>query len=196
MTRIRLHPTALLLLFLPCLGILNGWQTAILWSSAALHETGHLLAFQICNCPVESLTILPFGLCAIPDESRSLSYKDEVFCAAAGPVFNLVLAALLLALPLSPQWVAARYALYCNVSLFAINSLPVLPLDGGRVLFFSLLTRNDPASGERICKTVALILLILLFFPSCFALIHEKNPSLLLIWFYLAWNTRIRRGSI
>lgn len=196
MTRFYIHPTAFLLPAIPFFGILTWWQTLLLWSSAALHETGHLLALRICRCPVESITLLPFGLCAIPAENRTISPKDEIFCAASGPAVNLLLSALLLALPLSPQWEAARYALYCNLALFAVNTLPILPLDGGRVLFFSILLRKDPAVSESVCKTVAIILLALLLIPAAFSFWNDRNPSFPLIWTYLTWNTWIRRGSI
>ncbi len=196
MRRIKIHPTILLTALFPCLGVLTWGQTGLLWLSALLHEAGHILAYKICETEMERIELLPFGICAIPKDSMKLTPGNEVFCAAAGPVLNLLLAMLLLAFPFSPENETVRYLLYCNVSLFLINILPILPLDGGRILYYAFATGHGAEVCERICYRCALILLILLLFPVCATLFVEKNPSLAMIWGYLTGYTVLRRGSI
>ena len=145
---------------------------------------------------MEQITLLPFGICAEPRNPISISQKNEIFCAAAGPILNLFLTVLLLALPIPSEIEAVRYLLYCNGALFLINILPVLPLDGGRILYYALGQKHDIEICETVCRRVGWITLILLLYPVCASLFADKNPSLAMIWGYLAVYSLLRRGSI
>lgn len=196
MKTIKLHPTLLLAAVFPCLGLLSWGQTVFLWASAALHETGHIVAYRLCKTNMERITILPFGICAVPENPLKLSPKNEVFCAASGPMINLLVSVLLLSLPISAENETVLYLLYCNGALFCINILPILPLDGGRMVYFSLATKYDAGICEIVCRRIGWIVLILLLYPVVAALWLNHNPSLLMIWGYLAGYTWVRRGSI
>ncbi len=196
MTRIRIHPTVFLAALFPCLGILTWAQTGLLWGCAILHEVGHVAAYRICGTKMESITLLPFGICAVPKNPLQITPANEVFCAGAGPAVNLLITALLLALPFPAKSETVRYLLYCNGALLLINLLPVLPLDGGRILYYALGRNYDAEVCEKVCYRCALIVLALLLFPVCMTLFTEKNPSLAMIWGYLAAYTVLRRGSI
>ena len=196
MKQLKFHPSVLLAVLFPLLGILSWGQTGLLWLSAALHELAHVGAYRLCGTTMESVQILPFGICAIPKDEYKISPENEVFCAAAGPFVNLLISVLILALPFPAKNETVRYLLYCNGALFLINVLPILPLDGGRILFFSLARKFDGARCEQVCYRCAILFLILLLFPVCAALLGNKNPSLALIWGYLTVYTFLRRGSV
>ena len=195
MTTLKFHPTTLLILLLPCFGILSLREIGILWISAALHEAGHMVAYRICGSGFESIHILPFGLCALPKDPQKVSPNSEIFCAAAGPTVNLLICAVLLALPIGPSE-TVLYLLYCNGALFTINILPILPLDGGRILYFALAQRFDLQICETVCRRSAWILLCLMLYPLCISLFGDKNPSIAMIWGYLVLHNLLRRGSI
>ena len=196
MKRIKIHPTCVLVFFLPVFGIITLHQTLILWWLAILHESAHIFSYRLCGCGIKSVTVLPFGLCSIPKNTLSVSPKNEIFCAAAGPIVNLFLALVILALPLPPESEIARYALYCNLALFTLNLLPILPLDGGRILYYVTSLKYCIPTCETICRRVATILLILMLYPVCATLFVDYNPSLALIWGYLTTYTFFQRGSI
>lgn len=196
MKRIRIHPTCVLVFFLPVFGILSLPQTLILWGLAALHESAHILAYRICGCSTHSVTVLPFGLCAIPQNTLSVSPQNEIFCAATGPVVNLFLALVVLALPIPPGSEIATYALYCNLALFVLNLLPILPLDGGRILYYSVSLKYDAPVCETVCRRVATVLLILMLYPVFASIFTDHNPSLAIVWGYLTVYTLFQRGSI
>ena len=196
MRKIRLHPSLLLAAVFPCLGLLTWGQTALLWASATLHETGHVVAYRICKTRMKQITVLPFGICAVPENPLQTSPKNEVFCAAAGPIINLLVSVVLLALPFSADNETVLYLLYCNSALFCVNMLPILPLDGGRMVYFALAAKYDGGFCETVCRRMGWICLILLLYPVIAALWIDYNPSLAIIWGYLAGYTCLRRGSI
>lgn len=193
---LRFHPSALLTLLIPLLGVLTVGQTVFLWSCAALHELGHIFAYRLCGSGFESVTVLPFGLSAVPKSPLRLSPKNEIFCAAFGPAVNLLIVSFLMAMPTTFASLTVHYILYCNLCLLAVNLLPILPLDGGRILYYALACRYDLPVCETVCRRCAWIILCLLLFPVCITLFQDKNPSLALIWGYLTLYNGIQRGSI
>lgn len=195
-TRIRIHVSAFLVLLVPAFGILTPMQTLLLWCCAALHEIGHAGAYALCKAPLKTVTVWPFGLHATLTDTLRISPKNEMLCALAGPAVNLALMLILLVLPLPPQNADVRYALYCNLSLFVINLLPVLPLDGGRAVYYAAACKHDAAFCERISLACARAVCAFLAVPAIAAMAQDRNPSLLLIWGYLVFYTWTQRGSI
>lgn len=196
MIHVRIHPSTLLLFALPLCGLLSPAQTAILWLSALLHEAGHIIAYRLCGGKFSTVTVLPFGISAQPKEPWKTSAKTEIICAAWGPAINFILCAFLFAIPFF--WATSHlfYALYCNLCLLVINLLPILPLDGGRMLFYALARKFDLSICETVCRRVGWIFLCLLLYPVCYTLFVDKNPSLAIIWGYLTLYNYIQRGSI
>lgn len=196
MTQFKFHISTLLLLLFPLLNLMTWSQTAVLWLSAALHEFGHIFAFTACGAPPERVEVFPFGICALPGDTLKLTPKQEIFCAAAGPTVNLLIAAATAALPFSLSNETARYTLYCNLSLMILNLLPILPLDGGRILYYTLAKKQDAPFCEQVCRQSARILLAVMLYPVCKTCIFGKNFSLALIWIYLLIYSVIRKGAI
>ncbi|SFN75531.1 Zn-dependent protease (includes SpoIVFB) [Formivibrio citricus] len=100
--------------------------------------------------------------------------QDMLWVSLAGPGANLVMAllwALLLRLSGSlgmdyfavPLMLMARAGIIINISLMALNLLPLLPLDGGRILL-SLLPRNLAWQYSRIEPYGMFILIALMAF--------------------------------
>lgn len=97
--------------------------------------------------------------------------QDLFWVAAAGPVANLIMAfswALLFKLSFyidgyfaAPLSLMAQAGIAINISLMLLNLLPILPLDGGRMLF-SLLPPAQAAKYARIEPYGMWILIILL----------------------------------
>lgn len=202
--KIRIHWTFLLLI---------GWVlfrnyqqggdvTSALWSIAfvlsifvcvTLHELGHALAARGYGVPTRDISLLPIGGVAslerIPREPRK-----ELWVAVAGPLVNVVIAAVLYvglaatnSLPgpeaFQEEGTAAINAttflpglMSVNLLLVLFNAIPAFPMDGGRVLRAFLAMRTDHLKATRIAARVGQGAAILFAAAGLFF-----NPFLLII---------------
>ena len=101
--------------------------------AAIIHEFGHCAAHFLIGAgtALPHASLCGFGL--LP--RRMLSYKEEIFVAAGGPLANLL--TFLLLLPLYPSEWAEPFALI-NLLCAASNLLPVKSYDGYRILSATL----------------------------------------------------------
>ncbi|EHQ91881.1 M50 family metallopeptidase [Desulfosporosinus youngiae] len=132
---IRIHPSFLVVLLL--YGVLGLAAQALLVFTLVLgHELAHLLVAKAYGFKVEGLELFPFGGAAYCDglfEGRKL---EESIMALAGPAFNVILLFIAQTLRWNGLWAgefADNFVRY-NLWLAAFNLIPVLPLDGGRVV--------------------------------------------------------------
>jgi stage IV sporulation protein FB len=103
----------------------------VLW-----HELGHLIVALRFGWTVREVKLLPFGGVLEVEEAGTLPAKEEVWVAIAGPAQNAILAAIGYLLALT-GWIDKGWSddfVRANVLIGLFNLLPVLPLDGGRML--------------------------------------------------------------
>lgn len=107
-----------------------------------LHETAHALVAGRRGYVLKEFRLMPYGA-ALMGEFETMSRRDEIAVAIAGPFVNTVLVVVTMA----AWWIYPPLQFYsegfvlANVSLLAVNLLPAYPLDGGRVLL-ALLSRS------------------------------------------------------
>lgn len=116
----------------------SGFYAAAL-PAAAVHELGHLLALKAAGFAPRRISLGPAGL--EMDYCGRLEGLGGAFSIAAGPLFGLVYGLLIF----SP-WEYARFSGGISIALSAFNLLPVLPLDGGRLLELAVGERGRAAS--------------------------------------------------
>ncbi|MDR3541784.1 MAG: M50 family metallopeptidase [Desulfosporosinus sp.] len=132
---IRIHPTFLAVLVV--YGVLGLAAQALLVFGLVLgHELAHLLTAKAYGFKIVGLELFPFGGAAYCDDLFEGRKLEESVMAFAGPAFNVVLLFGAQALRWNGMWsgeLANDFVRY-NFWLAAFNLIPVLPLDGGRVL--------------------------------------------------------------
>ena len=127
----------LLLASVAAYSLLMSWQAAlVLVLGLCCHEYGHVWAMRRRNIPTKGFYLIPFvgGICAPsrPFQSRS----EEAFIASMGPVFGLAATPLCLAVAFAITGTipAAARIVEFVVFLNLFNLLPIVPMDGGRML--------------------------------------------------------------
>lgn len=154
-TAIRIHVTFILLLaFFFFVGfasgnVLDGVRAVVfvtlLFACVLAHEFGHIFTARAFGVETPYVTLLPIGgvsrLARIPEKPG-----QELLIAIAGPLVNVVIAAILMALTPTRLGAALFAAMQnphasmidqlaaANVLLAAFNMIPAFPMDGGRVL--------------------------------------------------------------
>ena len=145
--------------------------TLLLFVCVTLHELGHAFQALRYGIEVEDITLLPIGGVArlrVPDNAR-----QELAIAVAGPLVNVVIAAVLIAVGgilqatslLTPadlddtmrdaEWSGLlAYLTLANIWLVLFNAIPAFPMDGGRVLRALLALRLDYARATGIAVAI------------------------------------------
>lgn len=158
-----------------------------LFGCVVLHEYGHALTAKKYNIKTRRITLYPIGgiasLEAMPEKPR-----QELFVAAAGPLVNVVIAAILWTYleftNQMPDFSTLQNAdtaeleeinlpfafnlLIANIVLVAFNLIPAFPLDGGRILRASLAFKMDRTRATRIAATIGQFLAIAFVFFGFF----------------------------
>lgn len=131
----RFHPLFIMIIIL---SIMTGYfiELFTLFSIVFIHELGHVFAAKHFRWRISEVQMLPFGGVMVAEEQGTVSAREEMIVALAGPLQN----GLLILLALFLQWLGwwdeswTSYFIKANVMIGCFNLLPIMPLDGGRVM--------------------------------------------------------------
>ena len=114
-------------------------------AAAAAHEAGHVMAIYLVGGRVTGIRL---GMCDAKIETRGLGYRQEIFCALAGPGMSVLVCLAL----------RKAYATCAAISLLLglFNAMPVYPLDGGRALRAGLCLVLPLGRAEAVSNVVSL----------------------------------------
>jgi len=186
----RLHPLFLLLMLA---AVATGYfaELLTLFVIVLIHELGHVAAARSFGWKVIRVQLLPFGGVAETEDGGRSSALQETVVALAGPLQNGWMALLALAMGGLGWWEAewSDYFLKANLMIGAFNLLPVLPLDGGKVMQ-ALVSRWLPY--YRTLLLVSLVSLLLSLLLAAAALLGFQSGgihlNLLMISIFLAYS--------
>jgi stage IV sporulation protein FB len=175
--RVSLFFLLFAIVFIVRLGVVLGSVVVTtLLVSVLLHEMGHVVIARLTGGSATEVHLTPIGGLAMVQAGRGV--WSQVVTSAAGPFVNLVLC-----LATFPSYYAPRALpgilnpIYLPVSQFdqehvwrdlglivfalnwlllLINLLPILPLDGGRIVRAVLTTRTHPELVDRVAMQVSL----------------------------------------
>lgn len=181
-TSLHMHP----MLPLICLLYLLSGQGKILLIYALTllaHEAGHIACASRLHLPVACLEITPFGGSMQIEGMENLPSRAAFLLAAAGIGVNLLLLAGFSVLFLSYGRVLYLLGMTINLWMIFLNLLPMLPLDGGRMLLAILSKRMDRRAAF---KTLLLLGRVLCAVLLLSVLLHAVQGKMLLLRMTLA----------
>jgi stage IV sporulation protein FB len=159
----RLHPLFSLLMLA---ALATGYFTELLtlFVIVLIHELGHVAAAKSFGWTIVRVELLPFGGVAETDDHGRSSALQEAVVALAGPLQNAWMALLSIALGQLGIWDEpwSSYFTTANVMIGLFNLMPILPLDGGK-LMQSFMTRLLPyIRALSLCSLLSLLFACLL----------------------------------
>ena len=133
--RFNLHPLFLLVM-LASVATGRFAEIAALFAIVLFHELGHLAAALRFGWTVREIKLLPFGGVMEVEDAGAIPVREEALVALAGPLQNVIMAAAAWLCGWAgwtdPLWTEDMVTANALIALF--NLLPILPLDGGKML--------------------------------------------------------------
>lgn len=139
--RLRIRPA--FVVYLASMALLASPASALgAVCALAVHELGHALAARLLGERIRTVELAPFGgvMTYAPGYSPAKGLRG-IALAAAGPLGNELMLLLLGMATRSPMLCSLmngellRQMIGANAAMLALNLLPALPLDGGRIVF-------------------------------------------------------------
>lgn len=162
-----------------------------------LHEIAHLITGIILGFKPKEIFINIAGL-SIEFYNYSIINKDlaKGLILLAGPIFNIIL--IMIFYTLNIEYVTKIKIILINFILAIVNLLPILPLDGGKILKILLKRRfgykKSIIISEKISKTFLYILMIIY---SIFVLkIKNIGIFIFLVYLYVLNNKENKLNAI
>lgn len=165
-----------------------GEEVLIISAAVLLHELAHTSVGAWMGIKVSEIELFPFGGQAQTEDFTGLEPLKEIYVALAGPLVSLALAAAFHFPAINPDNSAVQFFILINFYLGGFNLLPVLPLDGGRVLRACLSWRcgyrRATLTAARLGKLLAVALMV---YGSYLSFTRISGAQYIFIAIFLFW---------
>ncbi|MDP5272734.1 M50 family metallopeptidase [Chengkuizengella axinellae] len=189
-TRYHFHPFFIFIIFTSILAG-NVGELLTLFSIVFIHEMGHVVAAKFFGWDVKSVQLLPFGGVAEVETHRNTSAKEEIIVAIAGPFQNFWMIGIVFFLQkieiVDPIW--SSYFIEANLMIALFNLLPILPLDGGKIVQAMLSFKLSFHRSLKYCGWHSFIMSLLLIGYACMHMISSGvHLNLMMIGIFLLYT--------
>ncbi|MDI9412316.1 MAG: peptidase M50 [Bacillota bacterium] len=169
-------------------------EALILFAIVIWHESFHVVMAKIYGLDITGIELLPFGGVARLEAILQLNPQIEWVVAIVGPISNILL--ILVYYGLSPyfdcEWPWIGFFIQANLGMALFNCIPVLPLDGGRVLRSILVKWRGFKEATTIAAILGQILSVLLLLWGGYAAFQGEYNALVFSFagVMLFWTAR------
>ncbi|MFC7060770.1 site-2 protease family protein [Halobacillus seohaensis] len=192
---IHIHPLFFLLAFS---AFLTGaiYEFIILFTIVAIHEMGHFCAARYYGWRVSHIEFWLLGGAVVSDEHTTRPIREQVYVTLAGPFQHIWIFIILQALNLTigPHPLLSAGFTYNSVILL-LNLLPIWPLDGGKLLFYTICQYMCFKSSLKLSLIISISCLIIglswMIFSGRMTLASTMLAGFLLLENRLEWKRQI-----
>lgn len=157
--------------------------------SILLHEIAHMIVGVCLGLKIKRIMFNPLGLCLefVCFKERKKTIK-KIIINLSGPIFNFIFAIIVSYLNIEYKLKVDLF--YTNLLLGIFNLLPIIPLDGGKVLKEILSIKYGYKNANIYSMNISKILLIFISLSYSILIFKIKNVFLFFIIVYL-WYLQI-----
>lgn len=187
--KIKLHVLCIPFVFFM---ILNGQIAyySIILGALLWHEAGHLLAAKLCRVKVKSCVIAPYGGEIEFENPAIVDEKSLLWIALGGPIATVLGIGFAFFMP---ELIAIRL-INVQLVLLVFNLLPILPLDGGRIIVALLFIFYPSARAFEIYHSLSLFFVSVILLMTFYHLPQSIFLVILCLFMWLQvmkeWNYR------
>lgn len=164
----------------------------ISYLSMICHELGHLTAALFIGLKPDRVCLHPFGVNLKLKSQITADLTDELVLYLSGPLVNLVLC--LMFTTVFEGMYLYDYGFVLNVVLFAVNMLPISPLDGGCIFRRLLILILGERSGSLIMRAISFVLAVMVISLGIYmAYVTGYNFSWVFLGALMIFNVFSRR---
>jgi stage IV sporulation protein FB len=157
-----------------------------------IHEMGHFIAMKAFGYKDVNMFFVPLLGAFVSGRKHIISQKQDVIMLLAGPVPGILIGlgiAIAAYVTKTDLFRIANIFIYLNL----FNLLPIIPLDGGKVLKALFFNTNEIINTVFICISVALLVLLCIVLKSFYLLII---PYFLILQLVSQSQTKKARAEI
>ena len=133
--KVNINSYTIILIFLAFLcGLFK--EITVMLIIILIHEFGHFIMFNHYKWVVKKINIYPFGGITFIDDNIDKPLKEEFIISVSGLIFQEILFLIVFILFKNNLLNTYIYKLFYNynISIFLFNLLPIIPLDGSKIM--------------------------------------------------------------
>lgn len=178
--------------------VIGNFYSKLLFSFiwAVFHEIAHIIMARFFNIKLKDININLTGLSTYGYEVEELNYTERMIVYLIGPLFNIVMALILMGLYSLFEVPFIRMGIDINLTLALFNMLPAYPLDGARIYEILLSKKFLYKKSKDILINLSFVIGGILFLGFCISIyLHSANFSFFLTSIFIIYSTVIEKET-
>lgn len=151
--------------------------------SIILHEMAHLSVGMLVGLKPKIFSVNPLGVSVEFYLYRQRKSWKKIVTYLAGPLMNIFLAILFFKIPLEEN--LQMKIVYTNIILAIFNLVPIMPLDGGRILKEMLIQKIGNKDATIFMNYLTQVILVAVTLLYSVMILKLKNFAIFLLVLYL-----------
>lgn len=149
----------------------------------AIHEISHLVIGMLVGLRPKVFSVNPLGFSIEFYMYKERKRSKKIITYLAGPISNFILAIIFMIIPITEK--LKLEIVYTNLLLGMFNLLPIIPLDGGKILKEIITPKLGNKDATIFMNNVTQIVLIAITVLYSVAILRIKNFAIFLLIVYL-----------